>query len=141
MTLAALQLAIVAGLSTEPYIVEHAATILAEDQGDIEAAVAEAVARMGLVAMVVTPEFTVTGRDGAVVTGTAAVRIVIYEEPIINRARPNYCTALALGEHILILSKSWTAASPVRIRQDPAGENGVTVEVGIDMSIIHDATE
>lgn len=142
MTLAALQRAIAAALSANPWIVEHGATILAEDQGDLETAVAEAVARMGIVGMVVTPEFEETSRDGAVSSGPATISIVIYEEPASNRARANSCTALALGEHILILSRTWDGTTPPsRIRQEPAGDNGVTVTVTLTMQLIHDAAQ
>lgn len=141
MTLAALQKAIAAGLAADEWILQHKATVLAEDQGDIEAAVAEAVARIGIVAMVVTPELTVLSHDGDAVAARAAVRVVIYEEPAINRARAGHCTALQLGERILILSRAWPGATPESLRQQPAGEDGVTVDVAIAMQIIHDATE
>jgi hypothetical protein len=141
MTLAALQLAIASSLAADEWILQHGATVLAEDQGDIEAAVAEAVARIGIVAMVVTPELTVISHDGDAVSARAAVRVVIYEEPAINRARAGYCTALQLGERILILSRAWPGATPESLRQQPAGEDGVTVDAAIAMQIIHDATE
>ena len=141
MTLAALQRAIATGLASDEWILQHGASVLSEDQGDIEAAVAEAVARIGIVAMVVTPELTVVSHDGEAVAARAAVRVVIYEEPAVNRARSGYCTALQLGERILIASRSWTGATPESLRQEPAGEAGVTVTASLSMQFIHDTTE
>lgn len=141
MTLAALQRALVASLLEDPWIAEHGAAVLAEDQRDTEAAVEEAIARLGIVAVVVTPGFTVTSHDGDAVAGTAAIRVAIYEEPALNRARAGHCTALQLGERILILSRAWPGATPESLRQATAGEGGVTVDAAIAMQIIHDATE
>ena len=141
MTLASLQRALVDSLMTDPWIVEHGATILAEDQRDTEAVVEEAIARLGIVAVVVTPGFTVTSHDGDAVAGRADVRVAIYEEPALNRTRAGYCTALQLGERILILSRAWPGATPESLRQEPAGESGVTVTTALSMQIIHDTTE
>lgn len=141
MTLAALQRALVVSLLEYPWIAEHGAAILAEDQRDTETAVEEAIARLGIVAVVVTPGFTVTSHDGDAVAGTAAIRVAIYEEPALNRARAGHCTALQLGERILILSRAWPGATPESLRQATAGEGGVTVDAAIAMQIIHDATE
>ncbi|NLF85153.1 MAG: hypothetical protein GX571_03485 [Lentisphaerae bacterium] len=141
MTLAALQRALVVSLLADPWIAEHGAAVVAEDQGDTEAAIDGAMARAGIVAVVVTPGFTVTSHDGDTVAGRADVRAAIYEEPALNRTRAGYCTALQLGERILILSRAWPGATPESLRQEPAGESGVTVTAAISMQIIHDTTE
>lgn len=141
MTLAQLQRWIVDQLLADAWIIEHDCVILAEDQGDIETAVNEAVGRLGIVGMVVTPEARALGQDGSVVSLTASIRIVIYEEPVTNRHRANYCTALALAERVLLLARTWPSCTLEGLRQEPAGDQGVTVETSLTMRIVHDDGE
>ena len=137
MTLSDLQVAIVQSLGEDAWIAERGVSVVAEDRGDAAAAIDEAVLRAGIVAVVVTPELAVEGHDGAQVAGRVAVRIAIYEEPALNRARAGHCTALQLGERILSLAAGWPNATPERLRQEAAGDSGVAVDVAIAMMIIH----
>lgn len=136
MTLADLQQQTVAALERDPWLIEREVIALAENRGDIEAAVAEAIARIGICAFVATPGFTPELHDGAL-SGTGELRIIIYEEPPINRARAAYCTALDAAEHIYTVMRAWDNLVHGPMRQIEIQDAGVAVEIAATVHILH----
>lgn len=139
MTLSELQQLVVTELTSDPHLLAADLITLAEDQGDIETELTQALQRTSLVALVVTPEFTATQQDGLTLAGTAALRIAIYEMPSLNRARANHLTALQAAEHIIALALQWPGTTIESLRQTPVDDDhgGITVEVALNTYIIH----
>lgn len=137
-TLAQLQLSITDYLNKDPWLIQHHVTTLAENRGDIESLVAEAVSRIGLCAVVFTPSFDPTAEDG-VVYGTAAVRVVVYEEPAANRHRAGHCTALDAAERIHILLRSYPNLTMGPLRMVDVGD-GIAFETIATAHIAHGVT-
>ncbi len=145
MTLSSYQLEAARALTEDSQLLEHEVTALAENQGDIEAAVEAAVARVGICAMVVTPAATVTSVDEGVVAIQAALRIIVYETPQVNRHRANAWTALDAAERIFELISTWPGVTPESIRQRDISaqgmpEDGIAVDIAASVSLIHGAT-
>lgn len=143
MKLTEVQELVAAELNADPWLVERHVTSLAENKGDIEHEVESAISRVGLLALVVTPEFTATQQDGGTLAGTAAVRIALYEIPATNRARAGHCTALEAAEHIARLALGWPSTTIESLRQSPVDDDqgGITVELALTMHIVHTSEE
>ncbi len=137
MTLIQLQHQIRDLLAQDEHLATHQLAVFAEDQGDLEQAVDEAVARLGLVAMVATPSLEVTGQDGATIHGPATVLIRVYERSSTARALPGHLTALAAAEHILSLSSTWNNTTPISLAQEPINDDEIIVTVTLRVHIIH----
>lgn len=89
------QESIVAILAADPWLLEHAVTAVAENRLDVEAAIDTALASVGMVATVVTPDVEGIGTyQGAVIAEIPEMTVSVSESVAINRERPNACTAL-----------------------------------------------
>lgn len=143
MTLISLQHDIASILAADEWLLIHHVSALAENIGDIEQEIAAAVGKTGIVAIIVTPEFKPESQDGTELAGTAALRIMFYEQPLINRSRAGYATALAAAEYVMQLSLNWPATTIEMLQQAPVDDDqgGLSVELSLQVHIVHKPTQ
>lgn len=102
---------------------------LAENKGDIAAAVEAAVARSGACAMVATPSFKSESEASRSIVGTADVIVQVFETPAVNRARAGFVTALDAAELV---------AAALNLAQAEAW--GTLVFRSVDSAAVNDST-
>lgn len=102
---------------------------LAENKGDIAAAVDAAVARVGACAMVATPSFKSESEASRAIVGTADVIVQVFETPAVNRSRAGFLTALDAAELV---------AAALNLAQAEA--LGTLVFRSVDSAAVNDAT-
>lgn len=111
---------------------------LAENKGDIAAAVEAAVARSGACAMVATPSFKSESEASRSVVGTADVIVQVFETPAVNRARAGAISALDAAELIaaaLNLSAAGTFGTLVFRSLDSAAVNDATILYNVRFTV------
>lgn len=72
--------------------------VVVEDRGDVAAALAEALGRTALVALVQTPGFAVSSTASKIMVGTASVAVQFIERVLENRDRAGSATAQDCAE-------------------------------------------
>lgn len=93
------QEAVKAELAKNTYFVEHGVPVLVENSKEIEFEIKSAMTSLGITATIATPSLTYRGdygRDGAndPFWEINALNVVVVENPVLNRGRANYATAL-----------------------------------------------
>jgi hypothetical protein len=81
-------------------LAEAGVVCLAENKGDIIAAIDSAIAQVGICALVVTPTFKADSEASRRIVGTIDVVVQVFETPAVNRTRAGYLTALDTAELI-----------------------------------------
>ncbi len=99
MTLSSIQQGIAAILQADPYLLQAQAEAIYENDGDLDAKIRTALAKLGLMVLVLTPACRRNGA-GSYIDATVTVVIQVAEHPVINRARAGHVTALDMAEHI-----------------------------------------
>ena len=135
MTLSNLQLAVVEVLSRDPWLVKRNATVLAEDKGNIFAAIQTALQKMRLAVVVSTPRLAGDAPDSFIPTGNSDVVVSCFETPLLNRGVANRTTALNAAERVAcvlarlpqlsyrITGEQYGPPSFVKIESGMVGEN------------------
>jgi hypothetical protein len=101
--LADLQTLVAALFSEDTALTSRSVAVLAEQRGDIETAVEDAVARLGVVAIVMSSGGTFLGDDpagGGPLLEDQGLTVRVLETPSLNRSRTPHATALQVAEHV-----------------------------------------
>ena len=97
-TISEIQEAIVAELGKNTYFIEHDVPILYENSKTIDFDIKSSIGKIGTVVTVTTPSMTFAGKYGTTNTPPfwtmETATVVVAENPVLNRSRANYSTAL-----------------------------------------------
>lgn len=120
-----LQAAVVAAIMADPDLCKRSLSVLAEDKENVIDKINTAMAKLGVCAIVSTPDFR-NERQSGDPTGDCSLSISVLENVTLNRGKPGFLSATEAAEGIAILINSSNDLGATFDRMDPLPvSNGV----------------